>query len=333
MFLDQWGPLAWELFHYITYTYKDELKEYYTLFFNTIYYILPCPHCALHIKTNLSEYNNLPDKNINNRPDFIDWLINVHNIVNNQTKNTNIFDRTKADEKYLTNKEINIDHTRVLSFIKMFIIAKMNERKINKNFIRNIIALCHIYPFKIDYSSEELIRYGKKNKITQENANEWYNNFEKIILEKKYKLNSELSIIKQNRLIENEDIYINAYKFERSKKLGTKIEVKNNRSIIFEPINDSNIFMINTYKILSDLDQVKIFIHGKSFGNNDCKIKIIVNTNKDNRKIEFINKEDKTIIIDMTNIKKDDQLNIFLSTINNKKGNKYIIDYLYILDN
>ena len=37
MYLDEWGPIAWELFHYITYSYKPSLKNYYIIFFNTLF--------------------------------------------------------------------------------------------------------------------------------------------------------------------------------------------------------------------------------------------------------------------------------------------------------
>ena len=57
MYLNEWGPIAWELLHYITYTYKPQLKEYYIIFFNTLYALIPCPHCSNDIKGVLTNKN------------------------------------------------------------------------------------------------------------------------------------------------------------------------------------------------------------------------------------------------------------------------------------
>ena len=58
MYLNEWGPIAWELFLYITYSYKPELCEYYKIFFNSLYALIPCPHCSNDIKGILTSYSN-----------------------------------------------------------------------------------------------------------------------------------------------------------------------------------------------------------------------------------------------------------------------------------
>ena len=331
MYLNEWGPIAWELFHFITYTYKENLKIYYILFFNTIFSILPCPHCSQHIKNTLSNNNNLPNLFILNKNKIIDWWIDIHNIVNKATNSKHNFDRKMSDSKYLGENNIKIDHKRILQLLKIIITSKANEKNINKNFIRNIYALAHIYPFNNNSSSEELINYVNNKKLDNNNALEWYTNFENIILSNKIKNINDIVINNNNKINIYENIYLNSYSYIKSKDFGKKIIEKEN-SIIFSSESNENIFKIKSYRILSNLNLIKIFIKGKSFGSNNCKLKVIINTNKDNRKIQYIEKNEKNLIFELLNLKKDEQLNICISTINNQFGNKYVINFINIIE-
>ena len=331
MYLDEWGPIAWELFHFITYTYKDKLQIYYIIFFNTIFSMLPCPHCSQHIKNNLSNHDNLPNLFILNKDKIINWWIDIHNIVNKDTNSKHNFDRKMSDSKYLNENEIKVDHKRILQFIKIVITSKANEKRINENFIRNIYALAHIYPFNMNDSSEELIKYVNDKKLDNNNALEWYTNFENIILSNRIKNINDIEIKKDNKINIYTDTYLNSYSYLKSKDLGEKI-IEKDDSIIFSSETNKNIFKIKSYKILSNLNCIKIFIKGKSFGSNNCKLKVIINTNKDNRKIEYIEKDDKNLIFELQNLKKDEQLNICISTVNNQIGNRYIINYINIIE-
>ena len=103
MYLNEWGPIAWELFHYITYTYKPELKEYYTIFFSTLYSIIPCPDSSNDIKGILTSHLNFPSHHTMNKNDIIEWYLKINNMVNTKLKAPDTFTRADANTKYLPN--------------------------------------------------------------------------------------------------------------------------------------------------------------------------------------------------------------------------------------
>lgn len=79
-----WGPHAWFFLHTVTFSYSDnptqtdryEMKS----FFNNFSNIIPCIVCKSHFKQNMEKY---PIENfLDSRDDLVNWLINLHNIVN-----------------------------------------------------------------------------------------------------------------------------------------------------------------------------------------------------------------------------------------------------------
>ena len=80
-----WGPFGWKFIHYITMGYPNnpssEHKQNYLNFFNTLQYILPCSICSAHFQENMKN-NPLTDNILSNKAQFIEWGINMHNLVN-----------------------------------------------------------------------------------------------------------------------------------------------------------------------------------------------------------------------------------------------------------
>jgi hypothetical protein len=82
---DRFGPSLWQGLHYITLGYPDnpteEQKQKYKTFFLLLKDTLPCSICASHYAENL---NKMPitDDVLKNRENFIKWLIDFHNVVN-----------------------------------------------------------------------------------------------------------------------------------------------------------------------------------------------------------------------------------------------------------
>lgn len=82
-----WGPHMWITLHTISFNYPDnpvqEDKIHMTNFLNNLQYIIPCSVCKKNYKRHLKE---VPFKNkLNNRNDFIKWMIDLHNYVNIET--------------------------------------------------------------------------------------------------------------------------------------------------------------------------------------------------------------------------------------------------------
>ena len=80
-----WGPHAWIFLHSITFDYPDnptkEVKEKYKGFFESLQDILPCEKCRNHYKKNIKKYP-LNEYVLKNRKNLIEWLIDLHNIIN-----------------------------------------------------------------------------------------------------------------------------------------------------------------------------------------------------------------------------------------------------------
>ena len=83
---DVWGPVVWHALHYITLGYpntnpSEEKKQKYKTFFSLLADVLPCSICANHFSENLVKMP-LSDKVLENKESLVKWLIDFHNIVN-----------------------------------------------------------------------------------------------------------------------------------------------------------------------------------------------------------------------------------------------------------
>lgn len=79
-----WGPPAWTFLHTITYNYPedptDNDKKNYHNFFMNLQHVLPCKKCQAHYTENIQKYDL--NNSLDNRDDFVKWLIDIHNEVN-----------------------------------------------------------------------------------------------------------------------------------------------------------------------------------------------------------------------------------------------------------
>lgn len=79
-----WGTHAWAFIESIALTYPvnptPQEKAEYKEFFLSLQYVLPCPRCRNHFKSNIEKYP-LNDA-LKNRENLIKWVIDVHNEVN-----------------------------------------------------------------------------------------------------------------------------------------------------------------------------------------------------------------------------------------------------------
>jgi hypothetical protein len=80
-----WGPHGWKFIHYITLGYPnyptEENKNNYLIFFDTLKYVIPCSICGHNYREHLLE-NPLTLDILNDKLDFINWGIEMHNLVN-----------------------------------------------------------------------------------------------------------------------------------------------------------------------------------------------------------------------------------------------------------
>ena len=310
MYLDEWGPIAWELFHYITYSYKPELKTYYIIFFNTLYSIIPCPHCSNDIKNVLLEEKNYPVKNIKSLKKITEWFTNIHNLINIKTNNKNRFTIEDSNNKYLNNGTLTINHERIYKFIKIAIDSNINKNNID--LYRNIISLCHIYPSDIQKSNINIIKMCTSKLV---NNKEWLEEFRKI--DKKENL-IHLGKINFNNLFIFGDkrIYLNKVILKKiNNNLNDFTLNEKDENIIFNSYNKNskNGYHVRIYECLDNIDKLRIYISGKT---NLCEMKIKI---KCGEKISEHHLQ-SSISESYENISKGDNITIFI-TVGNKKSN------------
>ena len=311
MYLNEWGPIAWELFHYITYTYKPVLKEYYYIFFTTLYSIIPCPHCSNDIKETLTTYDNQPSRYIQDRNSIINWYIRIHNIVNKKLNVKDNFSRVDADLKYLNNNDISIDHNRILQFIKLLINIKGKNKEIETDsfFRRNIISLCSIYPIGIDLYNPNLMYYINYKNISNTNYIEWYDIFEKLVLNKSnhIKWNNIKYPIRSLEYNENNLHHIQMLSNPVNKIMNNNHNIIirdypefDNSSILIVSANSNQINITKSYEVYNDINKLFIYMRSHMSSNNSI-INIKININSDIKEHTIRNKEE-TSKIEYSNI-------------------------------
>ena len=339
MYLNEWGPIAWELFHYITYTYKPDLKEYYSIFFSSLYSIIPCPHCSNDIKGILTSHVNYPTHHTVSREDIINWYIKIHNLVNKKLQTLDTFNRAGADNKYIKNNEITVDHVRILQFIKLAITTKGVNKTIDSDtaFKRNIIALCCIYPIGIDYYNPHLMYFINYTNITNSSYNEWYESFEQIVLNKQYykKWDNVKYPIRDLTYNEQNLKHLELFSESTNKIFNTNNKIvvtdyPNNKysSIAVSSTNTHKVAIYKSYVIYNDITSLFIHISGRSFSKNGCiNIKTNISTPliTNVKTYEFKN-TDNSIAIEYNDVKQNTSVNILFEFINKTPGDNFIIN-------
>ena len=100
-----WGPHGWKFIHYVTLGYPinptKENKEQYYNFFNSIKYVIPCSICGNHYREHIKQYP-LTDSILSNKNDFINWGIQMHNLVN-LSNNKKVFNNEDGLKEIIKN--------------------------------------------------------------------------------------------------------------------------------------------------------------------------------------------------------------------------------------
>jgi FAD-linked sulfhydryl oxidase len=98
-----WGPPAWIFLHSITESYprKPNLKKQREtkIFFKILGEMLPCYTCKINYRKHLKELP-ITDKVVSSRDDLANWLIGIHNKVN-ESKHQAKMDLKEMRDKYL----------------------------------------------------------------------------------------------------------------------------------------------------------------------------------------------------------------------------------------
>jgi hypothetical protein len=123
-----WGKHAWPFLHYISLSYPEnpnkETQELFRDFFiNIIWKFLPCEKCRYNYKKHLEELP-LTDDILKSRNKFIYWLVDIHNIVNEETGKRKItYD--EFNKMYINAKEEEIKTTNFSFTIIIFLIITL----------------------------------------------------------------------------------------------------------------------------------------------------------------------------------------------------------------
>ena len=107
----QWGPAGWLFMHSISFQYPenptDKDKHNYKFFFESLQNTLPCPRCREHYKENLKE-NPIQ---LNSRNDLIQWVIDIHNSVN-EKNSKKIYSRDEVEDLYKSKYNYSIKENK-----------------------------------------------------------------------------------------------------------------------------------------------------------------------------------------------------------------------------
>lgn len=116
-----WGPHGWKFLHYVTLGYPtkptNEDKNNYAIFFKSLSSVLPCEKCSVNYKKNIIEYPI--EEALDTKEKLIDWLINIHNMVNRELKK-DILSNEKAREK-ITKIDVKFDNYYIVIIIILLV--------------------------------------------------------------------------------------------------------------------------------------------------------------------------------------------------------------------
>lgn len=132
-----WGPHLWFVLHTITFNYPinptKEDKKNYKKFLYSLKEILPCSICRKHYKRHLK--HNPPIKALENRDEFIKWMIDLHNEVNGETGKKNTYTYHEIINRY--ERIYNMKIVTNLSEME----SEQNKGKCNLNYYYQIVIL------------------------------------------------------------------------------------------------------------------------------------------------------------------------------------------------
>lgn len=320
MYLEDWGPLAWHLFHSITYTYSIKLKKNYIFFFKNLYKLIPCPYCSKDIKNIIND--NINDNIFENKNKLIEWFIDIHNKVNIKLKKKKLFNKSEVDKLYIKSNHININYEKINKYI-LFIIDVINHNILQDIFTELLI----VFPYNNNKISINLINYFKNNFFYDK----------KRLIEI---INNDIN--KLNKLKNKEDINIKELNLDLSNKfvLNKENNILLKNKIINVKKKDIKLIIFN---------RVNYFIYEKIFRNigyqkkGYLRIKYRIFNSKNNyvniilldKNKKIINKKYNNKSVDDNipfNINSSNNLKIIFNSYNNLNAN-ISIEKLYIQSN
>jgi len=145
---DVWGPHGWKFIHYVTLGYPSqpskEDKNNYLQFFTSLKNVIPCSICGNHFKQHMKLFP-LTNKILSNKKHFIEWGINMHNLVNESngkriftfeegfTQIQNAEEKCKGIENNVvenfTKNNNNLNYIYIIGIIVILIISMLIYRK------------------------------------------------------------------------------------------------------------------------------------------------------------------------------------------------------------
>ena len=92
---DKWGPHAWKFLHMITFSYPEDphpdIQEHFKQFFRSLGTALPCAKCREHYNEKfVRTVDDSPDDPFRNRESLTQWLVDIHNEVNDSNSKPKI---------------------------------------------------------------------------------------------------------------------------------------------------------------------------------------------------------------------------------------------------
>jgi hypothetical protein len=172
-----WGNFIWYVFHICSYTFDKSEKYKYINLIKLTGDLLPCALCVGHFREMISKI----DLNYycDDKDRFILLLNTLHNKVNKRLDKPII----NIDEANLLYDINNIDHEKIIEYIKIIMHNNNLNLVIKQKKIKTINNLCFIFPCihcrknLINFILNKPISYYNSNK----NIDDWENNIINII--------------------------------------------------------------------------------------------------------------------------------------------------------
>ena len=153
----RWGPTFWTFFHTISLCYpanpSDIDKEMAIGLINSIKYILPCQACRDHFSKNISS-NPLDSNDLASKENFIEWFIDIHNVVNKMLKKHQL--SYEEAMRRLNSLDIN-NYKNLFAQVINMINVNNNDKKQRKHVLQFITSCLHFgnmpIPSNMDYTT------------------------------------------------------------------------------------------------------------------------------------------------------------------------------------
>lgn len=144
-----WGPHLWHYMHMISFNHPNNPNSedvyHQKVFLENLQHTLPCNKCKMHYKQYISKY---PPK-LNTKMDYIKWVIDLHNAVN-ERNGKKIYNYDEAIEEIRNNfSDSKQDDSKCPNYFKYLCIVL---------FIISIVFIV-LYFKKMNIKKRKVIRY------------------------------------------------------------------------------------------------------------------------------------------------------------------------------